>query len=185
MKQKQFSIIALIVFTLFCAGTIHAQNNFVFIHGLGGIPLDQSSKNYYNAGFGGEAGVGISLTKTTYFVPSIGYTSFSGKGAIVRNSNDTITVPSESYIPLKVGIRQYLKSKTVFFDGDLGVGFVSNSVPTQQTPNPSSSRFAADIGAGVILGNLELGLNFDTFQEPKPDGWSGWLVFKAGWNIKL
>jgi hypothetical protein len=175
IKKLLQSSAFLITELLFCLNTIKAQDNFIFVNGVGATPLDATSKFRYNAGFGGETGAEIGLTKTTYFVPSIAYISFSGQD----------TYPTETYIPLKAGIRQYSKSRVVFFDGNIGAGFVSNSVPTQQTPDPSSARFAADIGAGLQLGNVELEINYDTFQEPKPDGWSGWMVFKAGWNIKL
>lgn len=147
---------------------------FIFIHGVGATPIDQSSQNYYTGGFGGEAGFGLGGNKT-FFTGSIGYTSFNGKG-LVKN---------ETYIPVKIGVRQYLPLKLVFIDANAGIGMVSNSQPTIATPNPSGARFAADLGAGIKLGNLELAANFDTFKEPNPDGWSGWIVFKAGFRIGI
>ncbi len=176
-KFLQISVIPVII-TLFLSSFYNVAGAqkliFVYGHGLGAVPLDKSSSTRYTGGFGAEAGLGIGA-KSTFFVASLGYTSFSGKD----------TFKTESYIPVKIGIREYLPMKIIFVDANIGVGFVNNSTPTKQTPNPSGSRFAADLGAGVKLGGFELGLNFDVFKEPNPDGWAGWMVFKAGFRIGL
>ncbi len=153
-----------------------SMNSYFFIHAIGAIPVDQSTKDRYSAAFGAEGGFGIGA-KTTYFTASLGYLSCSA---------DSVGVKTESYIPLKIGIRQYISAANVFFGAlNIGAGFVSNSVPTKKTPSPSTTRLAGDIGIGAKLKNFEVGVSFDAFEEPSPDGTSGWVEAKLGWNFKL
>lgn len=168
----------LVILALFFSGVYNMAGAqkliFVFAHGTGALPIDKTSDTRYTSGFGAEAGIGVG-SKQTFLTASIGYTSFTGRD----------TFSTENYIPVKIGIREYLPLKIVFFDADAGLAFVNGSTPTKQTPIPSNSRLTADLGAGVKLGGFEVGLNFDVFKEPKPDGWAAWMVFKAGFRIGL
>ncbi len=175
MKKSLSTIIFLVIFFTICSCVINevkAQKLiFLYGHGLFATPLDESSKARYSSGFGADAGVGIGMKKT-FFVGSIGYTSFNAKGNFLG-----VIGNHESYIPVKVGIRQYLPLKIIYVDGNLGVGFVKNDV------DGSNSRFAFDLGAGVKFGGFDAGINWDSFKEIKPSGWSSWIAFKAGYQI--
>src|ERR1041384_2693368 len=85
-----------------------AQNQFphvsLFAHALYANALDKSSQKLYDNGFGGVAGVTYGKNNT-YFVGSVGYTSFPSAfepGSLENPNGD------ETYIPVKVGIRQHL-----------------------------------------------------------------------------
>ncbi|MGI8950411.1 MAG: hypothetical protein ACR2FN_02390 [Chitinophagaceae bacterium] len=173
-KSLKISVCLFVFFIIlsFVTNNIEAQKLvFLYGHGLFATPLDQSSKNRYNYGLGAEAGVGLGMKKT-FFVGSIGYTSFNAKGNFVPFIGD-----HESYIPLKIGIRQYLPLKVIFLDGNLGLGFVNNK------QDNSTTRFAFDVGGGVKFAGFEAGINWDNFREITPKGWSSWLAFKAGYRI--
>ncbi len=152
----------------------HIQNSFIFVHVIDGFPVDASTKNTYNSTIGGELGFGVGAANT-YFIASAGYLSCEAKDSF----------QNESYVPLKVGVRQYFLRKDLFLTLNAGAGFVNNSLPTKETATPSTIRFAADVGVGTNLKNFEFGIVFDIFNEPKPDGTSGWVEAKLGWNFRL
>jgi hypothetical protein len=143
----------------------------IYVHGLYAAPLDGSSKLYFNEGIGGVAGFLVG-EKTTRFNASIGYTSFIAKG--------DNTFGNETYVPIKVGIRQYipLTMHFLFLQGNAGLGFVSNG-----HYNTNYSPFAFDIGGGVKIAGFEAALVWDNFSEKDPAGWSSWFTIQAGFNF--
>ena len=119
---------------------------------------------------GGNAGIGWEKTS---IVGTIGYTSFSSAG---KNDYGSI-----KYVPMKIGLRQYLFSKFVYLHGDLGVGRVKNDLYNNQ------SRFSGDIGAGVKFAGFEVQLDYDGFTRNNAEipGYSSWIGMKAGFNLGL
>jgi len=159
-----------------------AQNQFphvsLFAHALYANALDKSSQKLYNSGFGGVAGVSYGRNNT-YFVGSVGYTSFPSAfepGSLENPNGD------ETYIPIKVGIRQHLPVllNFIFIQGNAGVGFIS-----YKSAVDNDTRFAFDAGAGVQFGPFEAALVWDSFTEKQPSGWSSWLTIQAGITIGL
>ena len=168
---------------ILCSKAGFAQSNkssnlSLYVHGLYGTALDNSSQNRYNGGFGGVTGICYGA-KNTYAVGSIGYTSFHAKGTLVTSN--------QSYIPLKVGVRELfpINSSKIFGQADVGVGFISSNVTSASyVVKSSDSRFAFDIGVGARLGkSIEAAVVWDNFKEVKPDGWSSWLTFQLGWAL--
>jgi len=145
---------------------------FLYAHGLYANPLDKNFKDNYNSGFGVEGGAGIGWGKT-FIVGTIGYTSFSSAG---KNTYGNI-----QYVPMKLGLRQYIFSKFVYLHGDLGIGRVKNDLYNNQ------SRFSGDIGAGVKFAGFEVQLDYDGFtrKSPEASGYSSWIGMKAGFNLGL
>lgn len=175
MKSKIIAV-ATIITALFSALKSQSQlpHLSLYVHGLYASPLDNSSQNRYKGGGGAVAGVTLG-TKNSRAVASVGYTNF-----FTKHDSQVHLEGDETYIPVKIGLRQYLPLTlhTFFLQGDLGVGFVGN----KHTDN-TDSRFAADIGAGAHVGAFEAALVWDSFKEPKPLGWSSWLTFQVGFNI--
>jgi hypothetical protein len=160
---------------MFFANESSAQNILAFARVLEATPLDASSKKYYNLGFGFDGGGGFGVTPTTYVVASVGYTAFLGKNS----------TPVESYIPVKVGIRQYFPGNLLYLEGDGGAGIVTNSVHPKSNANPSAARATADIAAGIDIKQVELNVDFNLFKEVPPDGIATWITLKAGWRFAL
>ena len=175
MKSK--IIIVFITAAIFSSYESEAQlpHLSLYVHGLYASALDKSSQLRYKGGIGANAGITLG-SKNTRGVVSIGYTDFFSK-----NTSPDHLLGDETYIPVKLGLRQYLPLTlhTFFVQGDLGVGFIGykNSASTD-------NRFAADIGAGAHFGAFEGALIWDTFKE-KPNGWSSWVTFQIGFNIGI
>jgi hypothetical protein len=166
-------MIALSVIILAATAGTHAQKLFfVFGHANYAAPLDANFKNKYGFGLGVEGGAGIGTGKT-FFTGTIGYTYFDA-----RRGTDAGNL---TYVPMKFGIRQYiLPGKLLFIHADLGVGVIKD-----KSTNSSNSRFSGDIGAGVKLGPMDLGVSYDGFSRSDPSGYASWISFKAGWRIGL
>ncbi len=147
---------------------------YVFAHGrYDAASLDKSGSNNYTAGIGAEAGVGIGANNT-FFNGTIGYTNFISTS---QNTNGDLR-----YIPVKAGIRYYLPLpvKLIFINTNAGVGMMKNA--SDQTTHTS---FAADAGAGVKLGALEILTSIDAINEKDPVGWLTWWNIKAGLRFGL
>jgi hypothetical protein len=141
---------------------------FLFGHGQYASPVRSSFKDNYGYGLGAEAGAGIGANKT-FFTATIGYSYFDARsGKEVGNL---------TYIPIKVGIRQYyLPAKILFLHVDAGMATI------KEKGGSSMSRFTADVGGGVKLGPFEFGVAFDGFVN---DGFNSWVGFKGGYRIGL
>ena len=168
MKSKLFA--ALFISVALCtAYTSNAQlpHASLFVHALYASALDKNSQDAYNGGIGVNGGVTIGTSRTR-LVGTIGYTNFFGAGS----------VPDLHYIPLKLGFRKYLPLTLhkVFLQGDLGAGFLSN-----KDDDNTSTRFAADIGAGVHLAGFDAAVVFDGINTPH--NWSTWVNFELGFNL--
>jgi hypothetical protein len=171
---KKFARPMLLCCFFFCISkSVQAQRLvFLFGHALYANPLDKNFNNNYNSGFGVEAGAGIGWGKT-FIVGTIGYTTFSNAG---KNDYGSI-----KYVPMKIGLRQYLFSKFVYLHADLGIGRVKNDLYNNQ------SRFSGDIGAGVKFAGFEVQLDYDGFTRNNAEtpGYSSWIGMKAGFNLGL
>ena len=165
----------LLIFSVFfCASKSTSAQRLVFVyaHALYANPLDKNFNNNYNSGLGIEGGLGIGWGKT-FLVATIGYSSFS--------SSDKNTYGSVKYVPMKLGLRQYVFSKMIYLHGDLGIGRIKNDLYNNQ------SRFSGDFGAGVKFAGFEVQLDYDGFtrKAPEPSGYSSWIGLKAGFNLGL
>jgi len=145
---------------------------FIYAHGLYASPVDKNFKNGYNSGPGIEGGAAIGWGKT-FIVGTVGYTSFSDK--------DNNTTGSTKYVPVKLGLRQYIFLKKIYVHGDLGIGRIKNNLYNNQ------SRFSGDVGVGAKLAGFEVQLDYDGFtrKSPEPSGYSSWIGVKAGFNFGL
>src|ERR1044072_751039 len=140
MKSKVFVLI--IFLASFSSSSLKAQlpHLSLYVHGLYAAALNTHSADRYSGGLGANAGLTLG-SKNTRAVFSLGYTNFFAK-----HSSPDHALGDETYIPAKIGMRQYLPLtlRTIFLQGDLGVGFIGY----KNTDN-TKSRFAADIGAGA------------------------------------
>lgn len=142
MKSK--IIITLFTAVIFLSYKSEAQlpHLSLYVHGLYAAALNTHSADRYNGGLGANAGLTLG-SKNSRAVFSLGYTNFFAK----HDSPDHL-LGDETYIPAKIGLRQYLPLTlhTVFIQGDVGVGFIG-----YKNTSDTKSRFAADIGAVRIL----------------------------------
>lgn len=172
MKAAQV-IAAIILLTFFSQYKVNAQlpHISIYAHALYATPLDNSSESLYNGGVGAVGGVLLGK-KNTRFNTSVGYSHFF--------SDHVNPLGDETYIPFKIGIRQYIPFSLhfLFVQGDLGAGYVSN-----KNTDGSDSRFAFDFGAGVKFTGVEAALIWDNFHEKDPSGMSSWLTIQAGFNF--
>jgi hypothetical protein len=152
----------------------HLPHAAIYIHALYATAMDNSSQQLYNGGAGGVAGILVG-EKNTRFNASIGYDHFFA-------DNGKNHLGDETYVPVKLGIRQYipLTMHFLFIQGNAGIGFVNNSKVSD-----SHSSFAFDFGAGVKITAFEAALIWDNFHEKDPAGVSSWLTFQVGINLGL
>jgi len=143
----------------------------IYAHALYAAPLDNSSEALYKYGGGGVGGILIGR-HTTRLNATLGYIHFFSE-----HEND---LGDETYVPLKVGIRQYipLTLHFLYVQANAGVGFVSN-----KNSDNNKSPFAYDFGAGVKFSLFEAALIWDNFHESDPSGTSSWLTIQAGINL--
>ena len=170
---KKFPMFLLLLCLLSVSNKSQAQRLvFLYAHALYASPLDKNFNDNFNSGIGVEGGAAIGWGKT-FLVGTVGYTKFF--------DNSKNTTGSISYIPMKLGLRQYIVSKFVYVHGDLGIGRIKNDIYNNE------SRFSGDIGAGVKFTTFEVQLDYDGFtrKSPDPSGYASWIGIKAGFNIGL
>jgi Outer membrane protein beta-barrel domain len=172
--MKPVSITAALIFCISIISVkakAQAPHIALYVHALYATAIDNSSQKLYNGGAGAEAGI-LAGPKNTMFAGSVGYSRF-----FAENVNE---FGDETYIPVKVGVRQYLPVPVhfLFVQGDAGIGFVSS-----KNPGNDGSRFAFDFGAGLKFTAFEAALVWDNFHEVHPEGWSSWFTIKAGINL--
>src|SRR6185503_5201043 len=141
---------------------------FLFAHGQYASPVKKSFSDNYGYGMGAEAGAGIGAGKT-FFTGTVGYSFFDARSG-TEASNLT-------YIPIKFGVRKYfLPANLIFLHADAGMAKL------KVKGGDNFSRFTADVGGGVKLGPLELGIAYDGFVD---DGFNSWVSIKAGFRIGI
>ena len=91
-------------------------------------------------------------------------------------NNTTDSVGRLTYIPLKVGLRQFFLKKHLFVNADVGIASVKNKYL-------NDSRLTRGVGAGVRLFGLEVALYYDGFKDV--DHFSNFIVGKVGFNFSL
>ncbi len=110
---------------------------------------DFKDKYLYNYGAGGEIYGGVGWGKT-FALATIGYKIYAENSSVVR--------PTLYVIPIKIGVIQLLLMKRLFVQGDVGTASI------KVKGGDSRSAFIYDIGAGVRLAGLELGLFYESFK---------------------
>jgi hypothetical protein len=175
---KKILVLLTLAFVFSC-GNLYAQHvGFIFGHALYAGPLDKNFSNNYNAGLGVEGGGGIGWNKT-FLVGTIGYTNFFHKNVNTFDSVGPYASGTDfHFIPVKVGLRQYIFLKTIYVHGDVGLGSISNSSTTD-------SRFSGDIGAGFKFLHFEVQVDYDGFTRKQPSGYASWIGVKAGFEFGL
>ncbi|MBG9374991.1 hypothetical protein I5907_02040 [Panacibacter sp. DH6] len=143
-----------------------------FVHGVYAQPLDENFNGNYNAGLGVEGGVRIAINRTA-LVATVGYTNFF--------SSNNSELGNLQFIPVKIGLRQYIISRLVFIHGDVGIARITGDLYN------NASRFSGDAGIGVKLTGFEVQLDYDGFTRKSPEatGYSSWIGLKAGINLGL
>ena len=171
MKPVKIALLFLSVFFFHFKSSAQRPHLNIYGHVLYASPLDKSSKDLYTGGAGVEAGILIGRGKTM-FNAMIGTTRFFADDG---NQYGYLT-----YVPVKVGIRQYLPLTMhfLFVQGDAGVGFTNSRYLAND-----GTRFAADIGAGVKFGLFDAAVMWDNIHEENPKGWASWFTVKAGLNL--
>ncbi len=172
MKNSFHTSSVLFVASFLAVGVLHAQvKKPGFI--LGGSVVYSNPKgsfgNNYSKGVGAEIKGGIGLGKT-YLVASTGYAYYFGRG-----DYENLSVK-----PFKIGLRQYLFSKKLFVNADLGRATIKDNIKgTNEVHN------LRGFGAGANLLGLEAAVNYEGWDNAGSNGFSNSLQYKLGWNIKL
>lgn len=122
----------------------------------------------YDIGAGAEIFGGVGWGNT--FV--IGTAGFSAFRAALK------TYGTLTYIPVKLGVKQFFLKKHLFINGDVGLASVKNKLLNEP-------RFTRGIGAGVKLVGLEAGLYYDGWKNKDAKGFSNSLEAKLGWSFSL
>ena len=117
--------------------------NLVFSKPIGNF------SNEVNFGAGAAVFGGIAWEKTSLFATT-GYRVLSDGWCLCNNLLE--------YVPVKVGVKQFVSAKTMYVQGDLGIASVKSGGVVQ-------SSFAADIGVGLQLSKFQLGLFYETFTR--------------------
>lgn len=123
----------------------------------------------YSFGGGGEVFGGAGLGKT-FIIATAGFSAFKATSGI-HSGNVT-------YLPVKIGLKQYIFRKLLFINADVGRAIVKNK-------NFNESRFTRGIGFGAKLLGLEAALYYDGWKNVHASGFSNSVNIKAGWSISL
>jgi len=136
-----------------------------------GASAKGSFKDEYNMGGGGEVFGGVGLGRT-FIIGTAGFSAFKARSG---NNSGVLT-----YIPLKIGLKQYVFRKLIFINGDLGIATVKNK-------NFKESRFTRGIGAGVKLLGLEVALYYDGWKNINSNakGFQNAAFGKLGYSFTL
>jgi opacity protein-like surface antigen len=172
LRKKMIRLLFVSIMVFASTSLLKAQHLvLIYAHALYDAPLDKNFKENYNSGFGVEGGAGIGWKKT-FLIGTVGYTNFFHK--------DEAEGGDLHYVPVKIGLRQYVFLKNIYIHGDLGLGTIKNKVY-------SDTRFSGDIGAGVKFVGFEVQLDYDGFtrKEPETSGYSSWIGIKAGFALGL
>ncbi|WP_153796732.1 hypothetical protein [Foetidibacter luteolus] len=172
MKKPIKPVLCTVLLTaLLSAGQLKAQRLvFIFGHLTYNTPVQSNLKDNYRFGAGAEAGVGIGRGQT-FLTATTGYTKF--------NSKSGSGVGNFGYVPVKLGLRQYVVGKLLFLNANAGMAVI------KPKDADNMSRFTADVGVGAQLLGLDLSINYDGFAAKDPSGWASWIAFKAGFRFGL
>lgn len=173
--MKQRLKIFLFVSGIICCSTFPQQVNaqrlvFLFGHLGYNIPVENTFKGNYSYGVGAEAGAGLGWNKT-FIIGTVGINYFNG--------TENNPLGNALVYPVKLGMRQYLVERLLYFHIDAGVENVKYEGTSANT------CFSADAGIGATLLGLELQLDIDGFNRPYSSGNSSWIGIKAGYRIGL
>ncbi len=170
---KRFLLLPLFVIpALFNCGLKAQPKINVYVHLIGLDPLESNLRWGYRYGAGGEGSLGLNLFKNTVLTGTLGYTLFKHSDNYLH---DGIT-----YVPVKIGVRQYLFAKKLFAHVDAGLGIVSLvDLPGNKT------HFSGDVGLGVKFSHVEILMDYDGFTESSPNRYASWVAIKAGFNFGL
>ena len=171
MKSKPHILLCLIALII-CSNIVNAQiKKPGFTLGISAFYAHPKSsfRIEYKGGIGGEIKAGLGLGKT-YFVASAGY---AGLMSETNNADGTLT-----YMPVKLGIKQYFLAKRLFINGDIGIVFLKNKSLLNER------RLAADIGVGARLLGLEAGVYLDYWKNAEgARGYTNAVLYKLGYNF--
>ena len=123
--------------------------------------------NAYKYGGGGEIFGGIGLGKT-YLIATAGASAYRPEG-----NQGTLT-----YVPVKIGLKQYFLLNKLFLNGDIGTASI-------KVRDVKSNQFTIGLGAGARLLGLEAGLYLASFKNPNAKGYFNSLNAKVGWSFKI
>src|ERR1043165_3812649 len=104
MKMRTITaacIMAAILFSTEAQAKSQFPHVSLYVHALYASALDKSSQNFYENVIGGTAGVTYGKNNT-YFVGSVGYTSFPS--AFEPSNPDPHNFGDETYVPVKLEI---------------------------------------------------------------------------------
>lgn len=123
----------------------------------------------YNFGGGAEVFGGMGMGKT-FIIATAGYSAFKAQPGIHSGAL--------TYIPVKIGVRQYILRKVLYINADLGRATVKNKTFNE-------NRFTRGMGAGVKLLGLQVALYYDGWKNKNTPGFSNSMQVKAGWSLSL
>ena len=139
------------------------------------IGLPTGDFDSYKTGIGLSAKALIGVGNQGQVAFSTGYTSFKMKG-----STDAYKVKT-SVIPILIGYRYRLP--VLYLESQLGYGIYGTTTKTESggaetKVSSSDGGFTWTLGGGVQLGNVDLGVRY---QSGHPDGTIGFIGFHAGY----
>jgi hypothetical protein len=170
MKTPVKIALVTVLLTVIYTGAKAQKLFFVFAHGQYCSPVQTAFKDNYGYGLGGEVGAAFGAHKT-FFTGTIGYSYFDARSG---REGGNLTI-----VPMKLGIRRYLlPANLIYLHADAGVATIKDKGSDTRT-----SGFTADVGGGVKLGPMELGVAYDGFSYQ--GSFRSFVAFKAGWRFGL
>lgn len=128
-------------------------------------------KNAYKFGAGGEIYGGVGWGKT-FVLATVGYRAFKEEANI---SSGTLT-----FIPVKLGVKRLFAMKRLFIQAD--AGFLTSKL---EKSTDNHNGFTYDIGAGLRLGGVELGLFYDGYKPKDANSSLNSLNAKLGYSFSF
>jgi len=170
--RKTFMVALFGVALILCSAS--AKSQIIkpgFTIGLGAAyaqPVGDFKKGF-KYGFGGDVYGGVGWGKT-YLLATLGY-----RGFIEDVSTNANTL---SYVPVKLGVRQYLLLKKIYIQANAGVANISGG-------GESSSAFTYDLGAGLKFAGFEIAAFYDSFKPKDADKYLSSINGRIGYNFSF
>jgi hypothetical protein len=131
-------------------------------------PMDHL-KEGFKYGVGGDVYGGVGWGKT-YLVATAGYRAFL--------EDVQFDAKALSYVPVKLGIRQYVFSRRLYIQGNAGMASVGYR-------NETETAFTYDIGGGIRLAGFEIAAFFDAFKPKNATVYSTSVNGRIGYSFSL
>lgn len=169
--MKKILTLIVFIFSLTNAKSQVIKPGFLIgVSGLYSMPQGHF-KDAYKYGVGGEVFGGFGWGKT-YILGTVGYRGYT--------ENISTNAKTLSYIPAKIGVRQFFLLKKIYIQADGGIINVKDfrNVIDQNV-------FTYDFGAGLRLGGLEAGVFYEGFKLKNTEESLKSINAKVGYSFTL